>query len=1270
MTKTWIPAIYDRTYGNVQDVALNPDQENPKGCWNAVDLNRIENNTIYCAEYMYEQRIVRTPISISGPSFETWTADMIPTKSEIDRMINNVRLLIELSRNNPAIANELPTIYAATQINYILANSIEYALELMHTQPRLPLEYREVTLNAGIITTILRVGGITETVNSGTALVAEDEVVTIMGTEYGEYAQYQTFTYWTGRSEDVALLNNYQSKTTYFTMPYGRDIELTANFETHIPRTLTLVDGYISPNKDPEAETGPRTGTFLAGDEIMVISDVAPLGKEFYKWIGTEEALEHMTGLTDAEDPSTVILTMPDCDVTLTAYYINAGKHYVSVTDGTGSGWYDYDEYVSISATVPYHYGFDNWSGNTSYLSDIYSSYQSFKMGDNDVDFRANHSYRYSYNDVQVIDGFIQINNENVTTARDLRQTTSYTLVATPPDASQGIDYWEIEGEGSATLTTFTVGDGNAIITGHYAPLQILTVINLNNNDNTTTYSIVQGHSQTLTTELVVGNYRFNGWYEGSDLLSTEDTYTVQMGVTNKTIEARYDYYATCTITVVNRNNSGQTATYQVVSGDRWRISTTEEVGDYLLVGWYKNGIQMCSTETYEFYVSTDVTLDVTYRPKETYRLTVNNGTGSGDYKERQSVVITADEGNFSNWTSSGLYSIGSNTSSTTTVKLGRGNATVTANYNMRAITVITNNGTTVYSVVENDYAEISSTSAPTAYEFNHWEVTNGDATIANEYSSTTRVYAHSQDSTVQAIYTAIPEFTITMRNGYIWDGNNWVTTATLLRDSTNIIKMKPAPTGKQFLQWNVYENGVIQTDANDVLEPLAEQTTLRKLARSITIEATYYIPDPTVTYTLSIGRKDGTIDQQDYPVGTDVQIRASYPDQGYEFYKWTGDTAYVVGGIYNSESYVRMPAQNMNIMETFRPEGTIPEYEVVMKNNYGLCCYETESEDPETHEVVITEHWVSRYTYKEGSVVKIKAEGWNNEYKFNYWKAYERVLNEDGQDMTSIIDDTHATQTTLVVPAMDITVEPNIALKTTYPLLVNDGGTSGNYYGGYRADIYFNKQNTNNIHYEFIRWVKGSNSEAELTELELYDGGMFNVTTPGTQASPQYIRMPSKGVEVTATYKTLYRTTINGGTIDETSTSQEYYETGTTINITANPAQTGMRFQYWSGDIDGIGSIYDPTTTLRTVTGTTTVTAVYSTDADRNSIGYVTSSLKTVNTVNNNEIIMIAGEINTGTIITDSNGHIYVITSINTSTETSTIYRLTKITQGGNIYG
>ena len=78
MIRTWIDPIYDRTYGDVELVQSNPDQENPKGCWNSIDLNRIEHNTAYCAEWMLEKKIVRTPPRISVREDDYWTSDKIP----------------------------------------------------------------------------------------------------------------------------------------------------------------------------------------------------------------------------------------------------------------------------------------------------------------------------------------------------------------------------------------------------------------------------------------------------------------------------------------------------------------------------------------------------------------------------------------------------------------------------------------------------------------------------------------------------------------------------------------------------------------------------------------------------------------------------------------------------------------------------------------------------------------------------------------------------------------------------------------------------------------------------------------------------------------------------------------------------------------------------------------------------------------------------------------------------------------------------------------
>lgn len=1288
MTREWIEPIYDRTLGSVKAVQLNPDQENPKGCWNDVDLNRLEKNTAYCAEWMIEQKIVRNEINIEVYENDYWQKNMIPTKAEINRIVSNIKQLVDLSKNNPAIASRLPNIYAsATQPNYVLANQLEFALDLMHNQPKLPLEYWKVEVANGVITQVVRDDGTVERINSSEALVAEDEVVTIKGVPYGEHANYQTFTRWSGTAQDLLLLQpDTETPEATFIMPY-RDISYVANFETHIPRKLTITNGYISTNNSPTASGGPSTGTYFAGDEIMIIANIASFGLAFYEWRGTESALKQIVGVTSAEDPSVSILTMPDEDVTLNPFYINAAGHYLTVNNGRGGGIYKYGTRVSISATVPSHYKFSYWSGNTSYLTDIRSSYQSFVMPDNALEFTAHFEYVYSYNDVQVIDGLIKVNGQNVSQASGLQQTKSFTLVPTPPDSSQGILNWTIEGYGSIGTddlgnhtNTFTVGDGNAIITGHYATIRNLTISNVNNNGSTSNYSLVQGRKQKFTTNSTVGNYKFNGWYENDTRISTSTTLTVTMGGSDRSIEARYDYYPTYTVTFVNKDNSGSTTTSQVVSGNYWSNSTREEAGDYLFVRWLKDGSQVSTSTNYGFYVSGNTTITVEYRKKETYHLTVNNGSGSGDYKERQSVNISADTslGTFSHWTTSGLYSISSAYSANTTVKLGRGNGTVTANYNMRKIKVITNSGTNTYNVRENDYITVSSGTAPDTYEFSSWSRTSGDAEIANSSSSSTRIYARKSDSTITCNYSPIPWFTVTMEDGEIYNGEEWVTSATILRDATNNIRVKQGsvPYGHQFLQWEVYVNGVLQTNTNyvEIYGPVAETTRLSKLRSNCTIKATFYVPDTTQQRTLTVNRKDGSTTQYTRPVGDRVTVYASQPEEGWEFYEWTGDLASAVTSSLITPIQIQIPAENIQIKETYIEKGARPKVTLHRSGIYGEMKYTTSYINSETGEEVITEHWTTDpHDYYVGEEVEIRMTEFPNEYYFGGWSAHAFSATDD---LTEYISRTNPPDfphtTTLTMPKVATVFEASLVRKGDVKIVLEDGftadrQTSATVYEGKKVDIRFAKEDTENMKYTFTRWTVLPGNYTPITSIELWDGGMFNPLIPGTEQEPVYIKMPAMAVGLKANYTTAYKLALSNAKIDETGEVSGFYNEGQKVNITADTIE-GMTFQYWDGDVDTVAGIYDPTTTVTTVAGTTTLRAVYSTDSEKNDIGYTTLSLKDEHTVSNSDINVISGTLQNGFILTDSLGHTYVVTGINDGI--STIIRLTRIYRGGDIYG
>lgn len=1282
MVRTWIEPIFDRDYGDIREVQSDPNLVNPKGCWNAVDLNRIEKNTAYCVEYMLEKQIYRSDPKLEIRENDNWTGDAVPTYTDIYRIINNVRQITEYAReNNANIQEELPVIYASTHIDYVLANQIERALDILHDQPDPPKDYFKLTLEDGIILRVKRYTGEVEEVNSSEVLLAEDEVAVIKGVPSEPDAQYKVFQFWSGNEDDLQYLKNYKDRETEYLGQY-RNVSFKANFQTKIPRTLTLTDAFISVTGNPEATSGPTSGTYFAGDRLMIIADKPPMTKVFYEWEGTEEAIRNMVG-TDAErHPSTTWLQMPDCNVELNAHFIYANEHKVNVIGGNGTGWYAYKELVSISANVPSHYGFDNWSGPTNYLTDITQSYQSFNMPDiaGELTFEAHWSYRYSYNDVQIIDGKISYNDQEVDKVSGARQTSNLALIPTPPDNSQGILNWTIEGQGRISTDSlgnhtniFTVGDGNAIITGHYAPIRTITISNQNNTGGTSTNQLVQGRKQRFTTSSTVGEYRFNGWYENNTRISTSTTLDVTSGASDRTIEARYDFYPTYTVTLVNRNNSSQTTTSRVLSGNNWSSSTNEEVGDYLLVGWNKDGSQVSTSTRYSFTVSKDTTIEVVYRPKETYHLTVNNGTGSGDYKERQSVNITADDGDFSDWSTSNIYDIGSRYSKSTWVKLGRGNGEVTANYNLRQITVVTHSGTHTYSVRQGARLDINALPAPDTYEWDTntgWTIDEGGTgSFGNPSRSDTYFVAGSTDATIRAHYSPIPWFNVTVQSGgYIINSDgSQVTTGRYMRNTPVRIQQYNADEAFTFSQWEV-----LSGRPENVESPLAGTTNIINLTNDVVVQGLFYIPDENLKFTLTVIRTDGTIQEYKKPVGESQDVKASMPPEGMKFYRWERDYQYLTRGRYEADNKVKFPAKDITIEEHFEPLNWTPTYHLHM-TTLSECMYETSQVNPDTGETTTTEVWDTEHEYVEGTKVQIRLKPFDDAWmEFVRWEA----VDEDNNVCSQYILETSEPTTFVEMPDKDLWITPITKRKDGYLMTIIDGQITGQeYFEGASADIYFEKiteeSKRGEVKYKFKRWITGPDSEIGVQDLKIYETGkQFDVLVAGTQAEPQFIAMPNKNVVIQATYDTLYQLDLTNGTIDDLGEKEPYYLTGTKVNITANEAPENKKFIRWVGDTECVENEYDPTTKVTIPAYGVKLTAKYALETDKNDFGIVLNDLTESDTINKTDINIISGKIQNGMIITDTKGHNYIARiSLETIPDVITITRMTKIYKGGDLY-
>ena len=688
-TVDWISPIYDRTYGDIQKVLSDPTLENPKGCYNVVDILRIENNTQYVMEDMLARRIIRRePEGFSTK--HTWIASDIVTKTDMQRIIGNVVILMTLS--NPEITETLEPLSTSAQVTYRVANAIEKNLEIMKNQPELPVQSFWLELEHGTIQ------------ESGTSSdwVAENEQVTIRGVPYGEYAEFMTFTGWSGSSEDLLCLANPRAQTTTLTMPF-RNVRLTATFETHIPRTLTLNSGHVCLSGQV-SEDGPSQLTCYGGDRLLIVATVASTGKAFWNWTGTEAALSNLTG---GDEPSSAWLVMPDMDVTLTANYINAGQHSVTIYQPTGNQvtWHDYQEYVSISPVDRGNkYSFSYWSGSTQYLEDLHQAYAGFNMPDVNISFTPHYTYNYSYNTVRIIDGTI----DGQSRIDNAMETSSHTIIANVP-AGMGFDYWSLEGVGSfannkSATTTFYVGDGNAIITAHFTDVRTLTVENQNNSGGSTSYSRTQNQTTSVSTNEIAGDYIFLNWTEDSTVVSSSTSYSFTMPARDRVLRANYRLRNQVQVTIDYGNHS-ETVTMQ----------------------------------------------------ERTSRTITADAAPSGQH--------------FVRWNYSGLYNISNRYSTSTSITAGSGDATVTAIYEndtppVTYHTLTVNNGSGSGSVAEGSGRTINGNQAPDTYEFDYWEIVSGNGTIDNIYSQQTTYRMGTTDGVITAHYKAIPYFTLTVQNG------------------------------------------------------------------------------------------------------------------------------------------------------------------------------------------------------------------------------------------------------------------------------------------------------------------------------------------------------------------------------------------------------------------------------------------------------------------------------------------------------------------------
>lgn len=119
-------------------------------------------------------------------------------------------------------------------------------------------------------------------------------------------------------------------------------------------------------------------------------------------------------------------------------------------------------------------------------------------------------------------------------------------------------------------------------------------------------------------------------------------------------------------------------------------------------------------------------------------------------------------------------------------------------------------------------------------------------------------------------------------------------------------VSADPAPGGKQFDQWT--------GDVSYMENPNEPVTTVTLPPEEINIAAAYKgLP----TYQLSITNGTGS---GSYKKDSTITIEADTPEEGYEFFRWTGDTE-TLEDPYDSVSTVEMPGEDIGLEAVYREE-------------------------------------------------------------------------------------------------------------------------------------------------------------------------------------------------------------------------------------------------------------------------------------------------------------------------------------------------------------